>query len=185
MRSGAIFRSIGRCAHENPAYRRHRQLGREICRARPPSGTRLIAASRTQLDLSRSAQVRRFVAEAAPDLVINAAAYTAVERAEQEPDRAFAVNRDGAAELAKAAARCNAPIVHLSTDQVSRRQARLWTRGRPMADRWAKQMIASSPGRRKSAASDRQDLLLYRRKDIFWLRTIFASSKSAAVPHRH
>jgi dTDP-4-dehydrorhamnose reductase len=94
------------------------QLGREICRARLPSGTRLIAASRTQLDLSRSAQVRRFVAEAAPDLVINAAAYTAVERAEQEPDRAFAVNRDGAAELAKAAARCNAPIVHLSTDQV-------------------------------------------------------------------
>lgn len=94
------------------------QLGREICRARLPSGTRLIAASRTQLDLSRPADISRFVAEIAPDLVINAAAHTAVETAEQEPDRAFAVNRDGAAALAKAAAQCNAPIVHLSTDQV-------------------------------------------------------------------
>jgi dTDP-4-dehydrorhamnose reductase len=94
------------------------QLGREICRARFPSGTRLIAASRTELDLSRPADIRRFVAEIAPDLVINAAADTAVETAEQEPDRAFAVNRDGAAALAKAAAQCSAPIVHLSTDQV-------------------------------------------------------------------
>ena len=94
------------------------QLGREICRARLPSGTRLIVASRSQLDLSRVTDVGRFVAEIAPDLVINAAAYTAVETAEQEPDRAFAVNRDGAAALAKAAARYNAPIVHLSTEQV-------------------------------------------------------------------
>jgi dTDP-4-dehydrorhamnose reductase len=94
------------------------QLGREICRARLPSGTRLVAASRTQLDLSRPAETERFVADIAPDLVINAAAYTDVERAEQEPDRAFAVNRDGAAALAKAAARCNAPIVHLSTSDV-------------------------------------------------------------------
>jgi dTDP-4-dehydrorhamnose reductase len=94
------------------------QLGREICRARLPSGTRLIAASRTQFDLSRPTQISRFVTDIAPDLVINAAAYTAVERAEQEPDQAFALNRDGAAVLAKAAAECNVPIVHLSTDQV-------------------------------------------------------------------
>ena len=94
------------------------QLGRELCRARLPSGTRLIAASSTQLDLSRPAEVSRYVAEITPDLVINAAAYTDVERAEQEPDRAFAVNRDGAAALAKAAAQCNAPIVHLSTSDV-------------------------------------------------------------------
>lgn len=94
------------------------QLGREICRARLPSGTRLIAASRNQLDLSRPADISRFVADIAPDLVINTAAYTSVETAEQEPDRAFAVNRDGAAALAKAAARCGAAIVHLSTGDV-------------------------------------------------------------------
>lgn len=94
------------------------QLGREICRARLPSGTRLIAASRTQLDLSRPADVKRLVAEIAPDLVINAAACTSVEKAEQAPDRAFAVNRDGAAALAKAADACGAPIVHLSTSDV-------------------------------------------------------------------
>ena len=72
----------------------------------------LSSISRALTDISR------FVAEIAPDLVINAAAYTAVETAEQEPDRAFAVNRDGAAALAKAAAQCDAPIVHLSTDEV-------------------------------------------------------------------
>jgi dTDP-4-dehydrorhamnose reductase len=94
------------------------QLGREICRARLPAGTRLIVASRNQLDLSRVTDVGRFVAEIAPDLVINAASYSAIEAAELEPDRAFAVNRDGAAALAKAAARYNAPIVHLSTEQV-------------------------------------------------------------------
>ncbi len=94
------------------------QLGREICRARFPSGTWLVAASRARLDLSRPAAIGRFVADIAPDLVINAAAYTDVEKAEQEPDRAFAVNRDGAAELARAAAQCGAPIVHLSTSDV-------------------------------------------------------------------
>lgn len=94
------------------------QLGREICRAQLPSGTRLVAASRIQLDLSRPAEIPRFVAEIAPDLVINAAAYTSMEKAEEEPDRAFAVNRDGAAALASAAAQCNAAIVHLSTSDV-------------------------------------------------------------------
>ena len=94
------------------------QLGREICRAKLPSGTRLIAASRNQFDLARPADISRFVTEIGPDLVINTAAYTAIETAEQEPDRAFAVNRDGAAALAKAAARCNAPIVHISTGDV-------------------------------------------------------------------
>jgi dTDP-4-dehydrorhamnose reductase len=94
------------------------QLGREICRSRLPLGTRLIAASRTQLDLARPLRIKRFVAEIAPDLVINAAAYTATDGAEREPDRAFAVNRDGAAALSEAAARCGAPILHLSSSDV-------------------------------------------------------------------
>jgi dTDP-4-dehydrorhamnose reductase len=53
-----------------------------------------------------------------PDLVINAAAYTAVDRAECEPDLAFAVNRDGARAVAVAAAAVGAPVIQLSTDYV-------------------------------------------------------------------
>jgi dTDP-4-dehydrorhamnose reductase len=53
-----------------------------------------------------------------PDLVINAAAYTAVDQAEQEPDAAFAINRDGPAALAEACAKIGAPLLHLSTDYV-------------------------------------------------------------------
>jgi dTDP-4-dehydrorhamnose reductase len=52
------------------------------------------------------------------DVAINAAAYTAVDRAEQEPALAFAVNRDGPAHLAAACARSNIPLLHISTDYV-------------------------------------------------------------------
>ncbi|WP_088345774.1 MULTISPECIES: dTDP-4-dehydrorhamnose reductase [Rhodomicrobium] len=94
------------------------QLGREICRSRLASGTRLIAASRAQLDLTRPSEIDGFVGEIAPDLVVNAAAYTAVDRAQSDPELAFAINRDGAASLSKAAAAHGAAIVHFSTDYV-------------------------------------------------------------------
>jgi dTDP-4-dehydrorhamnose reductase len=54
----------------------------------------------------------------APDIVINTAAYTAVDRAEHEPELAFEVNRDGAKTVAQAAARLGVPLIHLSTDYV-------------------------------------------------------------------
>jgi dTDP-4-dehydrorhamnose reductase len=94
------------------------QLGREIRRSQLPQGATLIGATRAQLDLNRRAEIPRYVSEVAPDLVINAAAYTAVDRAEDERELAFAVNRDAAAALAIAAAHCGAPIVHISTDYV-------------------------------------------------------------------
>jgi dTDP-4-dehydrorhamnose reductase len=58
------------------------------------------------------------LAEFSPDVVVNPAAYTAVDKAEAEPDIAFAINRDGAGSVAAAAARRNIPIIHLSTDYV-------------------------------------------------------------------
>ena len=70
------------------------------------------------LDVTDRDAVRRAIERAAPDVVLNAAAYTAVDRAESEPDRAFAVNRDGAANVAEACALSGVPIVHLSTDYV-------------------------------------------------------------------
>lgn len=81
-------------------------------------GFEVIAMGRPELDLEDPASVGPAIAAARPDLVINAAAYTAVDKAEQEPEKAFAVNRDGASAAAAAAAGLNVPFIHLSTDYV-------------------------------------------------------------------
>lgn len=78
----------------------------------------VIALGRPALDLERLATVAAAIRAARPDVVVNAAAFTAVDRAEAEPERAFAVNRDGAAAVARAAAELDAPFIHLSTDYV-------------------------------------------------------------------
>lgn len=85
--------------------------------ARTP-GFDVLAVGRPELDLEDSASVTAAIAAARPDLVVNAAAYTAVDKAEQEPAKAFAINRDGAAAAAAAAARLGVPFIHLSTDYV-------------------------------------------------------------------
>jgi dTDP-4-dehydrorhamnose reductase len=77
----------------------------------------LLALGRPELDLeTRQGEAR--IADFAPDVIINAAAYTAVDAAEKEPERAFAINRDGAVWLAGIAARACIPFVHVSTDYV-------------------------------------------------------------------
>jgi dTDP-4-dehydrorhamnose reductase len=81
-------------------------------------GIEVIAAGRPELDLERIDSIGPAIAALRPGLVVNAAAYTAVDKAEQEPARAFAINRDGAAAAARAAARLGVPFVHLSTDYV-------------------------------------------------------------------
>jgi dTDP-4-dehydrorhamnose reductase len=81
-------------------------------------GIDVVVAGRPELDLANPASVDRAVAALRPDLVVNAAAYTAVDKAEQEPDMAFVVNRDGAAAVARASARLGVPFIHLSTDYV-------------------------------------------------------------------
>ena len=75
-------------------------------------------AARPEVDLARPESVLPAMEAFRPDLVVNPAAYTAVDRAEDEPELAFAINRDGAAAVAKAAARLEVPIIHLSTDYV-------------------------------------------------------------------
>lgn len=74
--------------------------------------------ARPELDLLRPASIAKALADFRPDLVVNPAAYTAVDKAESEPDQAFAVNRDGARAVAAAAADRGVPVVHLSTDYV-------------------------------------------------------------------
>lgn len=75
-------------------------------------------ASSKAVDIRNPKLIEQALTEFSPDIVINPAAYTAVDRAESEPDLAFAVNRDGAFNVATAAARRRIPIVHLSTDYV-------------------------------------------------------------------
>jgi dTDP-4-dehydrorhamnose reductase len=74
--------------------------------------------SRPNVDILRADLVEKAIAEFLPTIVINPAAYTAVDQAEAEPDLCFAINRDGARIVAKAANQLGIPIIHLSTDYV-------------------------------------------------------------------
>jgi dTDP-4-dehydrorhamnose reductase len=81
-------------------------------------GLELIAVGRPELDLAEAGSGAAAVRRIAPDVVISAAAYTAVDQAEDEPDLANRVNGDAPGELAAAAREIGAPIIHLSTDYV-------------------------------------------------------------------
>ena len=93
------------------------QLGRALAATAPP-GWRVVPCASRDLDITDAGAVERAVAEVAPRLVLNAAAYTAVDRAEAEPDRAFAVNARGPRHLARALQGRGARLIHLSTDFV-------------------------------------------------------------------
>lgn len=82
------------------------------------SGCNLIGLSRKDLDLSDVDAIRRVVREIKPDLIINPAAYTAVDKAESEPDLAHAINAIAPQILAEEAARINSALIHFSTDYV-------------------------------------------------------------------
>ncbi|UPT96071.1 dTDP-4-dehydrorhamnose reductase [Bradyrhizobium barranii subsp. apii] len=75
-------------------------------------------SSRPTVDILDSASVATAISAFRPDVVVNPAAYTAVDRAEDEPERAFAINRDGAQTVARITAQRGLPIIHLSTDYV-------------------------------------------------------------------
>lgn len=79
---------------------------------------RVFAVGRPKLDIGSIGSVRRVIDETRPDVVVNAAAYTAVDRAESDEASAFLVNRDGARNVALATAERNLPIIQISTDYV-------------------------------------------------------------------
>ncbi|WP_416137035.1 dTDP-4-dehydrorhamnose reductase [Halomonas sp. HK25] len=93
------------------------QVGHELVRL-APEGMEVIGLSSAELDITRGADVQAKVEQYHPGIVINAAAYTAVDRAEQEPERAYAVNDKGVRHLAQAAASAGVPLLHISTDYV-------------------------------------------------------------------
>lgn len=93
------------------------QVGWELAHALAPLGE-VIALDREALDLAVPDQIVSVVRSARPDVLVNAAAYTAVDRAESEPDAAHAVNAAAVAILAEEAKRAQALLIHYSTDYV-------------------------------------------------------------------
>ena len=93
------------------------QVGREISRSFAPLGS-VICADRTAFDLNFPESLRPVLRAVAPDVIVNAAAYTNVDAAESDPDAAARVNAESVAVLAQEAKRSDAWLIHYSTDYV-------------------------------------------------------------------
>ncbi len=93
------------------------QVGWQLRRTLAPLGD-IAAYDHPTLDLAKPDQVRSIIHEVRPTLIVNAAAYTAVDKAEEERDLAMAINADGPALLAEEAKKLGAAVVHYSTDYV-------------------------------------------------------------------
>lgn len=94
------------------------QLGADLVSHCQASGDDVIAADRSVLDISNEDSVRAFIADARPDVVFNAAAYTAVDACESNPELAELVNATAVGWIAEAAEAAGAHLVHVSTDYV-------------------------------------------------------------------
>lgn len=93
------------------------QVGWELCRTLSSLGT-IEALGRSELNLADANAARRLIRDVKPDVIVNAAAYTAVDRAEQESDLAFKVNAAAPEVMGEEAARLGAALIHYSTDYV-------------------------------------------------------------------
>lgn len=98
------------------------QVGSELVTA-VPAGFKVIGLSSSELDITNQQLVTAAIVQYKPDLIINAAAYTAVDKAESDIETAFAVNEKAVALLAQAAHEANIPLFHISTDYVFDGQA--------------------------------------------------------------
>jgi len=94
------------------------QLGWELVRRAERRGYKALVLDLPELDITQPASIKDNLSSKKLSLVINAAAYTAVDRAESEPEQAFAVNRIGAAHMADFCAQALIPLIHVSTDYV-------------------------------------------------------------------
>ena len=93
------------------------QVGKALRQTLEPLGE-ILAPDRRTLDLGKPHEIRKFICESRPNLIVNAAAYTAVDRAETEPELAMAINGIAPRVLAEEACRLDAVLVHYSTDYV-------------------------------------------------------------------
>ncbi|WP_018860017.1 dTDP-4-dehydrorhamnose reductase [Rhizobium sp. 42MFCr.1] len=84
----------------------------------PVAGVEIVAVGRPELDLVDRASIRAVLSQIKPEVIVSAAAYTAVDKAESEEELAFVVNAEGPTAIAEVAKELGVPIVHLSTDYV-------------------------------------------------------------------
>lgn len=94
------------------------QLGQDVMTALAARGHEAIGIDRAEADITDEAQVTEVITAAKPDAVIHCAAYTAVDRAEEETALCTRINADGTRFIARAAQRCGAKLVYISTDYV-------------------------------------------------------------------
>jgi len=94
------------------------QLGFELVKQAPEAGFEYEAVDLPEIDITNQAQVSELIERSNPSLVINAAAYTAVDKAETDVELAFRVNRDGAGNIAQACSDADTNLIHISTDYV-------------------------------------------------------------------
>jgi dTDP-4-dehydrorhamnose reductase len=104
--------------HSILIFGEHGQLARALARTYSARGDVVRTAGRAAVDIGDRPAVMAAAAAFRPHLVVNAAAYTAVDRAEDEAELAFRINRDGAGHVAAAARQAGAPVIHVSTDYV-------------------------------------------------------------------
>jgi dTDP-4-dehydrorhamnose reductase len=97
---------------------KHGQVARALVEAGTSAGIEVVPLGRPELDLEAPDTVQPALSAADPNVVVNAAAYAAVDQAEREPAKATAVNERGAAIVAAAACALGVPVIHLSTDYV-------------------------------------------------------------------
>jgi dTDP-4-dehydrorhamnose reductase len=97
---------------------RRGRLARALIEEAKRTGFSVRALGRPELDIVDPDSVRRAVAALSPSAIVNAAGNVVLDDAERQPERAFAVNRDGAANLAEAAARAGIPFLQVSSDYV-------------------------------------------------------------------
>jgi dTDP-4-dehydrorhamnose reductase len=93
------------------------QVGGALLKVLGPAGS-IVAAGRDQLDLARPSWIASALNRIGPDLIVNAAAFTAVDRAEDETEMAFRVNAEAPGAIAQWAALHDVPVIHFSTDYV-------------------------------------------------------------------
>ena len=93
------------------------QVGQELTKTLAPLGE-VKAVGRAQLDLTDLAAIAETIRTTAPQIIVNAAAYTAVDKAESEPALAHRLNAEAPEAMATAAADCGATLIHISTDYV-------------------------------------------------------------------
>jgi dTDP-4-dehydrorhamnose reductase len=93
------------------------QVGQELLKTLVSIGN-VVGVGRAQLDLTQPDQIQRVLTEVGPSFIVNAAAYTAVDKAESEPEVAHAINGTASGQLAELAQQAGAPLIHISTDYV-------------------------------------------------------------------